>query len=240
MKQLGRPCLTGLLAGWLCAAPAAGAEPRVKKPKSGEPAAILATAQLRVWKDVLASDRPVKITLRQGKKTMAELRIVEGLQFLEYQEIPSGPLVIEITDESEGNARLASTNAVFEGGDFFTLLLQENDGRLGVEIIDDASRPEAATGELTVRSFAPILTSLEVKIGSDVRLKLTGKAPFARLRGLALRTVQIDTTGMEADGKVVNWANELDFKKIPRATLLIVPDAYGRIRPRLVVDGAAQ
>ena len=239
LSPLARGWVMVVLAGLFCTATETLAEPRPKKGKPAEAAAD-EKAQVRLWKDVFATDRAVKIILRQGKKTAVEVRLAEGLQFLDYQEIPAGQMVVEVTDEADGNARLVTTNIAFDGGDFFTLLVQENDGKIGIEVIDDARRSGATTGELSVRSFAPMLTSLRVKIGEDLNVKLDGPAPFARFRGLARQTVQVDTTGMEAGGKQVNWANEIDFRAIPRATLLILPDAYGRIRPRVLVDGAAR
>lgn len=179
----------------------------------------------------------MRVSFRVGKKPAADVRLNEGRQFLDYQEIATGPLVVEVIDEAEGKPKLAATNLAVDGGDFFTILISEVAGRVAVDVIDDAVAPAVTVGELSVRNFAPGLDSLRVKIGEDFNVKLDGPAAFARVRGLAPRTVQIDTSGAESGGKQFNWANEIDFKKIPRATLLIVPDAYGRIRPRIVADG---
>ena len=57
------------------------------------------------------------------------------------------------------------------------------------------------------------------------------------MRGIKPAVYQIRTSGTGSDGKPFQWNNEVDFRQYRRQTLLIFPDPYGRVRPRLVVDG---
>lgn len=212
-----------------------------KKPAAvaAGPAEEKGTVLLRVWKDAFNTDRALRVTVRASMKRIApfELSVSEGRQFLEYQEVFTGPATLEITDAADAKNRLAMLPVNLSHGAFFTLLIVEEGGKPVVELIDDSVRP-GAPGELTVRNFAPTLPTLRVKLGDDIQLALEGRHTLARVRGLPNRTQRIDTSGLDQSGRQVNWANEVDFAKTRRVTLLVFPDAYGRIRPRVVIDGA--
>ena len=57
------------------------------------------------------------------------------------------------------------------------------------------------------------------------------------LEGFPLQLVALSMRATTGDGKTQTWTSEVDFRRARRASLLIVPDPYGRFRPRVSIDG---
>lgn len=230
------PMIAVVAAVLLAPLPAESAELRTKKKAAATAEAPV--AQLRIWKEFLAEDRAVRVVVKPSGKRGSPLEIQagEGLQLLDYQEVAAGPATLEITDGADAKVKLATVPLTLGSGAFLTALIRGDGANVAVELIDDTAQPNGA-GELTVRNLAANINTLRIKIGDDVNIRLEGASALARLRGLPLRIAQIDTIGTDKAGKQSNWANEVDFAKTGRVTLLVYPDAYGRIRPRIVVDG---
>jgi hypothetical protein len=55
--------------------------------------------------------------------------------------------------------------------------------------------------------------------------------------GLPLRSVAFEMKAVRGDGNMEFWSADIDFSKIRHASLLVVPDPYGKFRPRVAIDG---
>ncbi len=197
-----------------------------------------ATAQVRVWKGDFPSKRALKITLRSaGRKPVAsELAAsAEGYFFSPYRPVPAGPAIIEVTDAHEAKHKPATLSTTLAPGSFTTVLLAENGEQTSIELLSDTivSTPSP---ELRVCNFAP-LTSLQIDVGEDLHARLNPTGAFLHVRGIPQKKIQVRTSGVDSSGKSVRGSNEVDFTQSPRVTILIYPDTYGRIRPRIVIDG---
>jgi hypothetical protein len=198
-----------------------------------------ATAQLRVWKGDFLSKRTIKLTLRGSGRKGAATEIaprMEGYYFSEYSQLPAGSVTLEVSDEQNAKSKLTSITASLDPGSFATLILGEIGGQVSMELIND-NAPTSSRRELRVRNFVAHLSPVQIDAGEDLHARLVGPDAFLNVRGVAQKKVQVRTSGMDASGKSFQWSNEIDFTQFPRVTILIYPDNYGRIRPRIVVDG---
>lgn len=221
--------------------PAVLAAPKKKKAPvaATAPPATAATASLRIWKG--DSGRAVHVILRRTGRGIEPTDLGElpaTLRFGDYTDVPSGACTVELQDPTDPKSNLASLALQLAPGSFSTLLVSENAGALATELIDDTPRG-GDTAELVVRNFASTLATLQIDAGPDVHVKLTSGHSFLHLRGLPRARLSVETGGTETAGTAVQWSNDVDFTKIRRATLLIHADPYGRIRPRVVIDGKA-
>jgi len=203
-----------------------------------------ATAQIRIWKGEFPSGRRLHVTFSTtGKKpTAGDLGSLDrGYHFTEYTPVPAADLQLEVTTDLPTTTSLKSFPVHFTPNGLATLLLRENGGTLETELVDDSPPPSNANvPELAIRNFVPTLTGLQIAIGEDVRVALHSPDSYLLLRGLKPEVLQVDTSGQQEPGKPLRWTNEVDFRRCRKATLLIYPDPYGRIRPRLIAGVAPE
>lgn len=197
-----------------------------------------AMAQVRVWKGDFPSKRALKISLRSSGRKPAVSEIAasaDGYFFSPYRPVPAGAATIEVTDAQDAKNKLATLPATLAPGSFTTVLLAENGEQTSIELLTDtiASTPSP---ELRVFNFAP-LASLQIDVGEDLHARLNPPSAFLHVRGITEKKIQVRTSGVDSSGKSVRGSNEVDFTQFPRVTILIYPDTYGRIRPRIVIDG---
>ena len=70
-------------------------------------------------------------------------------------------------------------------------------------------------------------------MGTLLSAHLISVRSSVRLDGMKRAIYPVTTSGLDGTGKSVHWNTDVDFRQYRRATLLIYPDAYGRIRPRI-------
>ena len=83
----------------------------------------------------------------------------------------------------------------------------------------------------------PNLKDAHVDIGDMLNAQIASGAGLLMMRGVQPAVYQVRTSGTGPNGKAFEWNTEVELKQNHRQTLLIYPDPYGRIRPRLSVDG---
>ncbi len=218
-------------------APVPGATPSPVAAPAPDPAAKV---RLRIWKAEFASKRVVHLVVRPAGGHGAATDLGEfpaGSRFGNYESAPGGECTVEVRAPGDDGAVLA-TSAVSLSGAASTLVLRENDdGAIAFELIDDKPTGDEASAELFVRNFVPALRSLQLDSGADLHVRLVTPGSFLHLRGLVHGRLEMKITAEDGAGSMTYWTNEIDLHQVRRATLLIVADPHGRIRPRFVVDG---
>lgn len=119
---------------------------------------------------------------------------------------------------------------------FFTILVSPQGGVINVEVIDDTNDPKASFGTLTIRNY---FTGLTVAVSSDTQ-KIIDALAFGRsyvASGFPLSKLALTLRTSLPNGTPAESGAEADFVASKRATLLIIPDSYGRFRPRVTIDG---
>ncbi|MGB8167809.1 MAG: hypothetical protein WCF18_09990, partial [Chthoniobacteraceae bacterium] len=208
--------------------------PAFGEAKRAEPA----MAQVRVWKGDFPSKRVLKISVRGSGRKSAVAEIASGAEgyfFSPYRPVLAGSSIIEVTDVQDAKNKPTALSVTLAPGSFSTVLLAENGGLTSIELLSDTiSSPPSS--ELRVCNFAP-LASLQIDVGEDLHARLNPQGALLHVRGIPQKKIQVRTSGVDSSGKSVRGSNEVDFTQSPRVTILIYPDTYGRIRPRIVIDG---
>jgi hypothetical protein len=209
------------------------------------PAEKAVSAQLRLWKATDSPDLVLQIRLlkagdKSTQKDALTPLVADGrnYQFSNYVEVPSGPGVIEVSAADRPTVNLPVN---FAEGAYATLLVRAQSGGLSAELIDDTAKRDETGADFGVYN---LLASgkggdLQIKLGDTLDTRLTSPSGSLHLRGLKRALYPITISGADTNGKPFRWTTEADFRHSRKATLLIYPDPYGRIRPRLSIDGDA-
>ncbi len=202
------------------------------------------TAHVRLWKTELRGLNGVRVSFRPtGGRRPSPSDLGgggPGYVFDNYADTLAGRGTLEVFAATDKHP-LISLPADFTPGAFFTVLLRES-AKPGapptLEVIpDSATSDDPSTAQITVRNFVEKLEDVKVTVGGGVNADFpTGKG-FMQMQGLKLAVYPISTVGKGPDGKPFEWNTETDLKQHRHQTLLIYPDPYGRIRPRLCIDG---
>ena len=166
-----------------------------------------------------------------------------GYIFDNYADLPAGRGTLEVFDASGAAHPLVSLPAEFAPGAFVTVLLEEP-RKAGappqMEIIVDSTEAQTVDGDssaqIRIRNFAAAIKDIRVTLGDALNAQFAGSGGYLRMRGLKSAVYAVKTVGTGADGKPFEWTTEADLRQHHSQTLLIFPDPYGRIRPRMSVD----
>lgn len=232
------PVLPLLIFALLASATAAPKARKAAKPATPPP---IASAHVRLWKGDFASGRTVRVQVVPARaKTPAVDFQPDGKEpaFTEYTPLPAGPCSIAPIDPAKPGAKPNTIARVFTPNSFTTLIVREGVSEPCIEIIDDTPTADEMDAELTVRNFASGLTHIRLRARDTIDVRLRAPHAYLHMRGLDQNILLLETTANTSDGKESKWANEIDFKKARKATVLIFSDPYGRIRPRVTLDGA--
>lgn len=119
---------------------------------------------------------------------------------------------------------------------FYTVLVAPSPRGPTVQLINDTSDPKATTAILMVRNYFPDL-SVDV---FDREKKIVSALPYGEsvaVTGLPLDLLPLTIRTILPNKITAESSAEAEFKLAKRATLLIIPDEYGRFRPRVTLDG---
>lgn len=204
-------------------------------------------AHVRFWKTELSNFPSVRVMLKPtGGRHSASREIgtgSPGYAFNNYADAPAGRATLEVFSAKQ-TAPLISLPINLAPGALATVLLSEPTNAGGVpqvEIIeDDTMITDAARAQLTVRSFVADLKDVRLTVGENLNAQFVSGDCFLQMRGLKPALYPLRTVGAGADSKPFDWNIDVDLREHRHQTLLIYPDPYGRIRPRLITDGEGE
>ena len=154
-----------------------------------------------------------------------------------YLEYPVGAYRLSVNKAGQPDKPLKQMDLNLAADFFFTVLVAPTPQGPSVQLINDTASLKADKAVLTVRNFFPDIT-VDVFAGAKKIVSAlpygqsvaVGDLPFDQV-SLTIRTILPDKTPAESGA-------EADFKLSKRATLLVIPDEYGRFRPRVTLDGS--
>lgn len=157
----------------------------------------------------------------------------------DYLPVPLARYALKVVRRTDQKLALETFDVLVRADVYVTFLAQLVDGKVTVEMLDDTYAPEkAVAGRLTVRHFFPAAT---VQVTSSLQLasRALTHGESQTIEGFPLQPVMIEMRATMANGKTQTWSSEVDFSRARHASLLVVPDPYGRFRPRVSIDGRA-
>ena len=212
-----------------------------KKPKPPTPAPAgdapkeKALSQLRLWKATDAVQQPVGVRLllpgRPDSGALTPLRIdPQEYQFSSYADVPAGAVTIEVSAPGQTPIRLPGYLA--PAGQT-TLVVRFQNAKLSAEWIDDTPAPAGSGCVFRICNLLPASGDIEVTLGTILDVHLPSVRSSVYFSEIKPELYPITVKGTEVANKPFNSNLDLDFGQCRRATLIICPDAYGRIRPRV-------
>jgi hypothetical protein len=151
-------------------------------------------------------------------------------------EFPVGRQQLSVYKKGDRTTPLKLINIDLKPDTFFTILVSPKAGSLTIDVFDDTNDPKAAGGTLTIRNY---FVGLTVDVSSGAQ-KIVDALPYGQsyvATGLPSGRLPLNLHTRLPNGTPADSEAEADFNASHRATLLIIPDSYGRFRPRVTIDG---
>ncbi|HEY2799942.1 MAG TPA: hypothetical protein VGI85_05065 [Chthoniobacterales bacterium] len=192
---------------------------------------------IRFWNMLPAADGPMDLRRAGAGPTDPPLigKSPSG-RYNSYLEFSPGIYHLALSKSGEPEKPLKFVDLNLLANSYFTLLAYPTPQGPNLEVIKDTNDPKATSGTLTVRNFFPDVTA-EVFNGAS---KIVGALTYGQsvvVPNLPLERLPLTIHTMRPENVPAESGAEADFKLTKRATLLIIPDAYGRFRPRVALDG---
>ena len=192
---------------------------------------------IRFWNMLPPANGTFDLRRSGGNPSEANLYTkVPAYRYSSYRELVPGTYNVAVYRTTDANTALKTFTVNLKPNSFFTILVSPEGGAVNVQLFDDTIDPKVASAMLTVRNYFPGLTvdvsSATQSIVSSLpygKSFVAGNFPFKKIP-LTLRTRLPNGTPTESEA-------EVDFLESKRCTLLIIPDPYGRFRPRVTIDG---
>jgi hypothetical protein len=229
-----------LLAGLLLAA----ASLRAQTTETPVPAASVAKESrhkhgyLRFW-NMLPKEAGELVLLKDNGTPEGEpiLSAAPANYYASYITVPVGRHTLKLVRREAPTGVIQTVDVTLRGNDSFTILASAFERRLKLETLDDTYDPTVAiAGRLIIRHYFPD-ARVTVGIGSQTRSRELAAGETETIEGLPLQSFELKMSATLPGGKTENWSSEVNFQTTRHATLLVVPDPYGRFRPRLALDG---
>ena len=226
--------LTFFLAAGKLQAQAPGATTAAKERK-------LKQGFVRFWNMLPKEAGELVLIKNDGSPTGVELYSAEPRNYYSgYIGVPVGRYALNVIRRDQPDVVLEKFDVLFRHDVYVTFLGSIVEGKLKVEMLDDTYDPTTFLGGQLVihQQFANARVSISA--GSAGQSQELSFGQTETLNGLPLKPLEIKMRATLADGKTQAWTTEVDLKSLRRAALLVIPDAYGRFRPRVAIVGNPQ
>jgi hypothetical protein len=170
--------------------------------------------------------------VRKGEAPPSENALLSGTsyRYSSYQDFPIGRYRLEVVKKGSLSP-LKVFDVDLKENTFYTILVSPQ----SIDMFEDTEDPKASFATLTIRNFFPG-TNVSASAGQQ---QVIASLPYglSHQAALPLGRVTITFRTMLPNGKPAESSADIDFKTSKRATALIIPDSYGRFRPRVTFDG---
>lgn len=186
---------------------------------------------IRLWDMLPATNGMFEV--RKVGPAASEGNMLSGsaYDYSSYVQFPVGKYQLGVFKKGQ-DATLKLFNVDLKPDSFFTILISPQ----SMDMFDDTIDPRETSGTLTVRNFFPGIVVSAAAASKPIANSLAyGQSKQAT--GFPLQRTEITLRTTLPNGTPSESTAEADFKASKRATLLIIPDSYGRFRPRVAIDG---
>jgi hypothetical protein len=222
--------------GWLGAQAPASPKPT---PEDKRPKGFV-----RLWNMLPKGTGNLLLLLKNDPPGMAPIATAEpGNFYAGYQQMPQAQYSYIVVREGDRKVPIEHFEVILRENVYVTFLATLEQGKPKVQLIDDTYDPTTVSaGRLTVRNYFPdariSVAGGDGKTQSRVQSKALGTGESEVLDGFNVGSVAVQMKAALPDGKTQQWSSDIDFRISKHASLLVVPDPYGRFRPRVSYDGA--
>ena len=157
-------------------------------------------------------------------------------QYASYVGLAVGRYHLVVYKSGDQVKPLKSFDVDLKPESYFTVLMSPQAGAMNIELLQDTIDRKATTATLTVRNYFPGLT-VAVSSGDKHIIDALAYGQIYKAEGLPTVNMPLTLRTKLPNGTPAESGAEADFRASKRATLLIIPDSYGRFRPRVTIDG---
>jgi hypothetical protein len=200
-----------------------------KKPKEGN---------FRFW-NMLPRTESELLLIKNGAGPDGEplLTATPGNYYASYIKVPPARYSLKVVRPSDPQTALENFDVLVRSEVYVTFLAHLVNGKPKVEMVDDTFDAATATaGRLTIRQHFPD-ANVVVTTNTQVTSRNLAPGETQALDGLPLKSIELKMRATLPGGQTQTWATEVDFRTARHASLLVIPDPYGRFRPRVSIDG---
>jgi hypothetical protein len=195
------------------------------------PAPTPKVGYIRFWDMLPANDGAFEVRKEGTPTPEGALLTATSYRYSGYQDFPVGRYRLDVVKKNI-NAIIKTFDVDLKQDGYYTILVAPG----SVDMFDDTEDPKAGSATLTIRNFFP---------GSAVsawygQKQLVNALPYGRsvsASGLSFNRGTLILRTTLANGKPAESSADIDFKAAKHATALVIPDSYGRFRPRVTFDG---
>lgn len=197
-----------------------------------KPVPTPAAGYIRFW-DMLPQTNGAFDLRKLGSPATAPALIsnVGSYRYSSYIAFPAGAYRLGVFKANDVKAPLKTFDLTLRPDTFFTVLISPGK----IDLVNDTVDPKADSGTVTVRNYFPGVTVTVTSGGQTLATLPYGESHESGSMPLTRSSVAL--SARLPTGIPVQATLEPDFKASKRATVLIIPDLYGRFRPRVTVDG---
>lgn len=186
---------------------------------------------IRLWQMTPATAGAFEVRKVVPSGSESSLLTARAYQCSSYLEFPVGRYQLGVfTKESTTPRKVFDVDLKVDN--YFTILISPQ----SIDMFDDTNDPKTTAATLTVRNYFPG-SILSISAGSKTLSSSLSHGQAVQVPGFPLEVAHLALQARLPDGKSTASDLEVDFKHNTRATLLVIPDSYGRFRPRLTFDG---
>jgi hypothetical protein len=198
------------------------AQPRSPAPKIG---------YLRFWDMLPPQNGLFEVRKISGPGSEESIASATAYRYSGYRELAAGRYRLGVF-KAATTSPLKVFDVDLKPDSYFTILVSPQ----SIDMLDDTNDPKATSGTLIVRNY---FQGANVDVSSDAG-KIVDALPYGQSHmgtGLPLAQVQLTIHTRLPNGKPAESGAEADLRHSKRATLLLIPDSYGRFSPRIAIDG---
>lgn len=192
---------------------------------------------IRFWDMIPAQNGDFQLSkVSGGENGGGSLLSGTAYRYTSYAEFPAMSYHLGVFKKTNPKTPMKVFDINLLPATFYTVLVTPLNGTINVEVINDSIDPKASTGRLTIRNYFPALT-VSVSAGDQ---KVTDGLAYGRsysTTGFPLSRVPLKLRTTLPTGTPAESDVEADFTASKHWTLLVIPDSYGRFRPRITADG---
>jgi hypothetical protein len=189
---------------------------------------------VRFWDMLPAANGSFEVRKVGAAASEGNMLSGRAYDYSSYVQFPVGKYQLGVFKRGQ-DATLKLFNVDLKPDSFFTILISPQ----SIDMFDDTIDPKETSGTLIVRNFFPgIVVSAAAASKPIVNSLAYGQSRQAT--GFPLQRTEIALRTTLPNGTPSESTAEADFKASKHATLLIIPDSYGRFRPRVTIDGSSR
>ena len=154
-----------------------------------------------------------------------------------YVPVLPGTFMFSVRRVGDANHDVKTPPVQLLADSFVTILATLKNGQVSLEVLNETIEPKKddGMGHFIVRQFC-VGARMLLTVGNTPP-KMLNYGEVAVFNGLPASQVSVIIQATLRDGKIRNQNTQVDFTKNHYATLLLVTDAYGRLRPSIAFDG---